>query len=203
MNFAKIAGSICGADTRENIQNINILYDKYKDTPNEYILYNTRTLLMYMCQYSKYFYDKIEILLKNGANPDLLTNKQLNCFSFAAEGLINNTGDERIISLLHEYKCDYPNIKNEYDNDNEYNINNTSMTELFSMVQILSVENKINHKKISELEKSNNDLTAVVNALVEKVREIDFRPPHCGNAEYEAANSRFDAAKTDLESQKN
>jgi len=192
MDFEEIAKSICGADTPENIQNINILYDKYKNTPDEFI-YAKRTLLMYMCMYSKYFYEKIEQLLKYGADPNICDNNNMNCLIYACSGLVNKTGDPRILDLLFT-RCDYPNV-----------MKNTKMMAygfgLFEVVKVAQVaqiaveENKQQRRKIAELESTVADLTTAFNNLAEKVREIDFRPPYRGNAEYEAANSRFNQLK--------
>jgi len=177
----------------KNIKIINVLYDLSRDMAPEYYIYVVRLLF----QYSKYFYNKIVTLLDSGLN---LKNGNINnetYFSYAIKGLSAKTGDERIISLLHQYDCDYPNIYY-YKRDQRYNYLNReiNISGLITVIHILTEENKSCRKEIS-------DLTAVVNALVEKVREIDFRPPHRGNAEYEAANREFDTAKTDLESQKN
>jgi len=201
-----------------NIALIDILYNKLNTKINEdeisdlssfkKYIYNkkykyNKTILMLMCEYSKYFYDKIEILLIGGADPTIKDNSGLSSLSYAAKSMSNDDGDERIFSLLHKYNSKYPDIYvGNYKSYNDYSsvcISDTaSYRDLLNVIKILTEENKIYGRKIAELESvvSNmSDLTAVVNALVEKVREIDFRPPHCGNAEYEAANSRFDAAR--------
>jgi len=200
MDFDEIAKNICGADTSENIQNINILYDKYKNTPNEFI-YAKRTLLMYMCMYSKYFYEKIEQLLKYGADPNICDYNNMNCLTYAGSGLVNKTGDPRILDLLFT-RCDYPPLTN-YSKMLAYGNGSFDIVRITQITNIALEENKQQRRKIAELESTVADLTTAFNQIVEKVREIDFRPPHRGNAEYEAANREFDATKTNLDSQKN
>jgi len=201
-------------DKNNNIALINILYNKLNTKINEdeiselsslkKYIYNkkykyNKTILMLMCEYSKYFYDKIEILLIGGADPTIKDNSNLFPLSYAAKSMTNNNGDERIFALLHQYNSKYPEIYvGNYKSYNDYSsvcISDTaSYRELLNVIKILTEENKIYGRKIAELESTMSNmsgLTTVVNSLVEKVREIDFRPPHLGNAEYEAANSRF------------